>query len=66
MFIGIVILILLLPVTVLSLTIETSFSSNELQEMGVYLENPAMTLSDDHICPSHHVAPKMQAACGNA
>lgn len=66
MFIPIMILILLLPVTFLSLALETSFSYNELKDMGVCLENPVISPSNEPIHPSKKTAPKMQAACGNA
>jgi hypothetical protein len=66
MLLSIIILILLTPVAILPLVLRTSFSSNELQEMGVYLENPTITPSDDHICQQKHMTPKMQVACGNS
>lgn len=50
MLISIIILILLLPVTILPLVLKTSFSSNELKEMGIFLENPVTASSDEHIC----------------
>ena len=66
MLISIIILILLLPVTILPLVLKTSFSSNELKEMGVFLENPVTTSSDEHICQQKHISPKMQVICGNS
>jgi hypothetical protein len=39
MFISILILILLTPFTFLLLALDTFFSSDELSEMGIYLEN---------------------------
>jgi len=66
MLLSIIILILLLPVTILPLLLKTSFSSDELQEMGVYLENPARIPSADRICQQKHVSSKMQVVCGNS
>ena len=39
MFLSILILIFLLPFIFLPLTLDTFFSSNELNEMGIYMEN---------------------------
>ena len=39
MFISMLILILLMPFTFLPLALDTFFSSDELSEMGIYLEN---------------------------
>lgn len=66
MFISIIILILLLPVVILPLVLKTSFSSNELNEMGIYLENPAITPSDKRTCQQKRTASNMQVICGNS
>jgi hypothetical protein len=65
MFIFIIVLILL-PITVLPLALEMSFSSRELEEMGVCLDNPDGSPSDVHACQIKHDAPKICAVCGNA
>ena len=66
MFILIIILILLLPVTVLPLALKTSFSANELEKMGVCLENLDGSVSDVRICQMKHDTPKLCAVCVNA
>ena len=43
MFAYVVLLIVLLPVMFFSATIESFFSSDELTEMGIRLENPQAT-----------------------
>jgi hypothetical protein len=66
MFILIIILILFVPAAFLPMTLETFFSSNELSEMGVCLENIDASISDHQGIQSNAVAPKMTVACGNA
>lgn len=66
MFIAVTIFILLLPVAILPLALKTFFTSSELNEMGVSLENPsAQPLSED-VCPSTLNLPKVQVVCGNS
>lgn len=65
MFIFIIVLILL-PVTVLPLALKTSFSSRELEEMGVCLDDPDGSPSDAQPCQIKHDALKMHVVCGNA
>jgi hypothetical protein len=66
MLLSIIVLILLLPAVILPLLLKTSFSSDELKEMGVYLENPAMASSDDRVCQQKRATLKMQVVCENS
>lgn len=64
MLLPIIILILLMPLVVLPLVLKTSFSSSELKEMGIVLENPEISSSPEYISQYKHVTPKLHVACG--
>jgi hypothetical protein len=66
MLIFIIVLILLLPVTVLPLALKTSFSANELEQMGVCTDNIDGSVSEAHTCQIKHDAPTLCALCVNA
>jgi|WetSurMetagenome_2_1015567.scaffolds.fasta_scaffold795141_2 hypothetical protein len=66
MFIFIIVLILLLPVTVLPLALKTSFSANELVEMGVRIDHPDGAVSDAHISQIKNDVPKLCNVCVSA
>ncbi len=66
MFIVIIVLIFLVPITFLPLATKTFFTSNELKEMGVYLENPTAQPLNEDIRMSRSNISKMQVVCGNS
>jgi hypothetical protein len=49
MFACVLILILLLPVALLPAVLETLFSANELDEMGIRLETPECSQAGDYL-----------------
>ncbi len=52
MLASILILILLIPVAILPLPLKTSFSANELSEMGICLERPRSLQEYETTCPA--------------
>jgi|GEM_PF-4689397 len=66
MFTLIIILLILLPVTFLPLAMDTFFSSSELNEMGICLENTEVTQPECPFLQSNPIAAKMPLACGSS
>ena len=65
MFTFILISLILLPVASLPLAL-TLFSSAELDEMGIHLENINETFCEEPSLPSDPITIQMRVVCGNS